>query len=165
MTFGAFLALLLAGLFALLYFLLSLFAQALEGISDLRRKALLEEAPGRFGKLLSAVNERPARIAARLTAQAAVLGGLFFTASALAGLGVPSPWLVAAAAILVGWILLEFAVVRTVSRQGAETILVDFWWQGPRYQRQMLWGVAAIWLLFMVPAVVVIGMHMAERFL
>jgi succinate dehydrogenase / fumarate reductase cytochrome b subunit len=44
-------------------------------------------------------------------------------------------------------------------------ILVDFWWQGPRYQRQMLWGVAAIWLLLMVPSIVVIGMHMAERFL
>jgi succinate dehydrogenase / fumarate reductase cytochrome b subunit len=29
----------------------------------------------------------------------------------------------------------------------------------------MLWGVAAIWLLVMVPSVVVIGMHMAERFL
>ena len=131
MTLGAFLALLLAALFALLYFVLSLFAQALESLSDLRRKALLEEAPGRFGRLLSAVNERPARIAARLTAQAAVLGGLFFTASALEGLAVPSPWLVAAAAILVGWILLEFAVVRTVSHQGPETILVDFWWLIP----------------------------------
>jgi succinate dehydrogenase / fumarate reductase cytochrome b subunit len=44
-------------------------------------------------------------------------------------------------------------------------ILIDFWWQGPRYQRQMLWAVAGIWLFLMVPATVVIGMHMAERFL
>jgi succinate dehydrogenase / fumarate reductase cytochrome b subunit len=29
----------------------------------------------------------------------------------------------------------------------------------------MLWGVAGVWLLVMVPATVVIGMHMAERFL
>jgi len=29
----------------------------------------------------------------------------------------------------------------------------------------MLWAVAAGWLLLMVPATVVIGMHMAERFL
>jgi succinate dehydrogenase / fumarate reductase cytochrome b subunit len=29
----------------------------------------------------------------------------------------------------------------------------------------MLWAVAAAWLLIMVPATVVIGMHMAERFL
>lgn len=131
MTFGAFMALCLAGLFALLYFVLSLFAQALESLSDFRRKALLEEAPGRFGRLLSAVNEKPARIAARLTAQTAFLAGLFFTASALASLGAPSPGLVAAASILVGWLLLEFAVVRTVSRQGPETILVDFSWLIP----------------------------------
>lgn len=29
----------------------------------------------------------------------------------------------------------------------------------------MIWAVAAVWLLVMVPATVVIGMHMAERFL
>jgi hypothetical protein len=29
----------------------------------------------------------------------------------------------------------------------------------------MLWAVAGAWLLIMVPAAVVIGMHMAERFL
>ena len=44
-------------------------------------------------------------------------------------------------------------------------ILVDFWWQGPRYQRQMLWAVAGLWVLIMVPATAVIGHHMAERFL
>ena len=31
--------------------------------------------------------------------------------------------------------------------------------------REMLWAVAGIWLVVMVPATVVIGMHMAERFL
>jgi hypothetical protein len=29
----------------------------------------------------------------------------------------------------------------------------------------MLWAVAGAWVLIMVPATVVIGMHMAERFL
>jgi succinate dehydrogenase / fumarate reductase cytochrome b subunit len=29
----------------------------------------------------------------------------------------------------------------------------------------MLWGVAAVWLLVMVPSLVIIGKHMAERFL
>ncbi|MEI6254851.1 MAG: succinate dehydrogenase, cytochrome b556 subunit [Mycobacteriaceae bacterium] len=64
--------------------------------------------------------------------------------------------------------LMEIGLVACVlyhGLNGVRVILVDFWWQGPRYQRQMLWGVAAIWLLFMVPALVVIGMHMAERFL
>ena len=64
--------------------------------------------------------------------------------------------------------LMELGLVACVlyhGLNGVRVILVDFWWQGPRYQRQMLWGVAAIWLLLMVPSIVVIGMHMAERFL
>jgi len=64
--------------------------------------------------------------------------------------------------------LMEVGLVACVlyhGLNGLRVIMVDFWWQGPRYQRQMLWGVAAIWLIVMVPATVVIGMHMAERFL
>lgn len=64
--------------------------------------------------------------------------------------------------------LMELGLVAAVlfhALNGLRVILVDFWWQGPRYQRQMLWGVAAIWLIVMVPSTVVIGMHMAERFL
>lgn len=64
--------------------------------------------------------------------------------------------------------LMEVGLVAAVlyhALNGIRVILVDFWAQGPRYQRQMLWGVAATWLLVMVPATVVIGKHMAERFL
>jgi CBS domain containing-hemolysin-like protein len=131
MTFGAFVALLVAGFFALLYFILSSFAHAIESLSDVRRKALVEEEPGRFGRVLSGANEGPSRIAARLTAQGAVLGGLFALTSALAALDAPEPWLLAAAAILVGWLLLETAVLRSVSRRGAEPLLVDSSWLIP----------------------------------
>jgi succinate dehydrogenase / fumarate reductase, cytochrome b subunit len=34
---------------------------------------------------------------------------------------------------------------------GVRIILIDFWEQGPRYQRQMLWVVVAVWLVLMVP--------------
>ena len=64
--------------------------------------------------------------------------------------------------------LMELGLVAAMlyhALNGVRIILIDFWWKGPRYQRQMLWAVAAIWLLVMVPATVVIGMHMAERFL
>lgn len=64
--------------------------------------------------------------------------------------------------------LMELGLVAAVlyhALNGIRVILVDFWAQGPRYQRQMLWGVAATWLLVMVPATAVIGKHMAERFL
>ena len=131
MTFAAFAAFLLAGLFALLYFILSSFAHAIESLSDVRRKALVEEEPGRFGRVLSSSNEGPSRIAARLTAQGAVLGGLFATTSALSSLDAPEPWLFAAAAILIGWLLLESAVLRSVSRRGPEALLVDSSWLIP----------------------------------
>jgi len=64
--------------------------------------------------------------------------------------------------------LMELGLVACVlyhSLNGLRVILVDFWWQGPRYQRQMLWAVAGIWLVTMTAATVVIGSHMAERFL
>ena len=34
---------------------------------------------------------------------------------------------------------------------GLRIMLVDFWSQGPRYQRQMLWGIVAVWVLVMIP--------------
>lgn len=34
---------------------------------------------------------------------------------------------------------------------GLRIILVDFWKKGPRYQRQLLWGVLGLWLVTMVP--------------
>lgn len=34
---------------------------------------------------------------------------------------------------------------------GLRIIAVDFWSQGPRYQRQMSWAVAGIFVLLMVP--------------
>ncbi len=34
---------------------------------------------------------------------------------------------------------------------GVRVMLVDFWSKGPRYQRQMLWGVLALWVLLFAP--------------
>ena len=64
--------------------------------------------------------------------------------------------------------LMEVGLVAAVlyhALNGIRVILIDFWQHGPRYQRLMLWGVAAIWLAVMIPTLGVIGMHMAERFL
>ena len=44
---------------------------------------------------------------------------------------------------------------------GIRVILVDFWSKGPRYQRQMTWGVLAIWAVLMVPFVI---RHLANVF-
>ena len=42
---------------------------------------------------------------------------------------------------------------------GIRVILIDFWAQGVRHQRLMLWTIAVVWLLVMVPAAVVVGIH------
>lgn len=34
---------------------------------------------------------------------------------------------------------------------GLRVMLVDFWSQGTRYHRQLLWGVGALWVLCFVP--------------
>jgi succinate dehydrogenase / fumarate reductase cytochrome b subunit len=54
--------------------------------------------------------------------------------------------------------------VRFHALNGIRIILIDFWSEGPRHQRRMLWIIAVIYLLVMVPAAVAIGVHMLEHF-
>ena len=64
--------------------------------------------------------------------------------------------------------LMEVGLVAAVlyhALNGVRVILIDFWEKGPRYQRLMLWIVAGVFLAVMIPALGVLGMHMAERFL
>lgn len=64
--------------------------------------------------------------------------------------------------------LMEVGLVAAVlyhALNGIRVILIDFWQHGARYQRLMLWVVAGVWLAVMIPALGVLGMHMAERFL
>ena len=64
--------------------------------------------------------------------------------------------------------LMEMGLVVAVlyhALNGIRIILIDFWEQGPKYQRLMLWIVLAIWISVFIAALGVMGMHMAERFL
>ena len=128
---GGGLASFLALVFAILYLVLSGFAQALEGLSAIRRKALVDENPQRFGALLAADRFFVSRLAVRLGAQGAILFGLLLTGTALAAFSVPEPWLVAAGAILVGWIFIEAAVIRWVARRGPDGVLESSAWLVP----------------------------------
>ncbi len=129
LTAGA--GLFVAALFAGVFVLFSGFAQALESLSVIRRKALLEADPARYGKLLAPGSVRVSRIAVRLTAQGAVLGGLFCLGSAFAALGVFEPWLASALVILLGWIVAESLVIRWVARRGGDALLQGFSWLVP----------------------------------
>jgi CBS domain containing-hemolysin-like protein len=128
---GTGLAFLLSLAFVLLYALLSAFAQALESLSSIKRRSLLEGQEGRFGKLLAPEHVRISRVAVRLTAQGAVLAGLLSLGTGFAGLSVPEPFLVSAVSILFGWIVIETVVIRSVARRGAEDLLLDFSWLIP----------------------------------
>jgi CBS domain containing-hemolysin-like protein len=129
--FGAWIGLFFAAGFAALYVVLSAFAQALESLSTIRRKALLDENPARYGRLLAPEHVNVSRIAVRLTAQACVLGGLLSLGTMLASFSAPEPWLISAVAILLGWIVLESLVIRWVGRRGPDDLLHDFGWLIP----------------------------------
>jgi len=52
--------------------------------------------------------------------------------------------------------LMEMGLVFCVlfhALNGVRVILVDFWSQGPRYQRQMLWGILGLLVVLLVPAI------------
>jgi succinate dehydrogenase / fumarate reductase cytochrome b subunit len=63
--------------------------------------------------------------------------------------------------------VMEFGLVAAVlfhALNGTRVILIDFWSQGPRYQRLMFWIVGIVFLLLIVPAGVVTGIHLWEHF-
>lgn len=52
--------------------------------------------------------------------------------------------------------LMEMGLVFCVlfhALNGVRVILIDFWSQGPRYQKQMLWGILGLLVVLLVPAV------------
>src|ERR1700758_5166731 len=64
--------------------------------------------------------------------------------------------------------LMEAGLVAAVlyhALNGIRVILIDFWSQGPRYQRLMLWIVAIVFVVVMAAALIVLGVHMAGQFL
>jgi succinate dehydrogenase / fumarate reductase cytochrome b subunit len=61
--------------------------------------------------------------------------------------------------------LLEVGLVGAVlyhALNGLRVIAVDFWARGPRYQRQMLWGVVGVWVVVMVPGTYYMMRHTVE---
>jgi succinate dehydrogenase / fumarate reductase cytochrome b subunit len=60
--------------------------------------------------------------------------------------------------------LMEVGLVAAVlfhALNGIRVVLVDFWEKGPRYQRQMTYGVVGLWVVLMVPFAI---RHLANVF-
>ena len=61
--------------------------------------------------------------------------------------------------------LLEVGLVGAVlyhALNGLRVILVDFWAKGPRYQRQMTWAIAIVWVVLMLPGTYFMLKHTVE---
>ena len=61
--------------------------------------------------------------------------------------------------------LLEVGLVGAVlyhALNGIRVVLVDYWSKGPRYQKQMLWGVVGVWVVLMIPGAYFMLLHTIE---
>jgi succinate dehydrogenase / fumarate reductase cytochrome b subunit len=61
--------------------------------------------------------------------------------------------------------VLEVGLVGAVlyhALNGVRIILIDFWRRGPRYQKQMIWGITIVWLLVMIPGTYYMMRHTME---
>ncbi|MFD3485054.1 MULTISPECIES: succinate dehydrogenase, cytochrome b556 subunit [unclassified Streptomyces] len=62
--------------------------------------------------------------------------------------------------------VLEYGLVAAVlfhALNGLRVIAVDFWSQGARYQKQMLWSVLGVWLVLMLGAIYPVLGHAARE--
>jgi succinate dehydrogenase / fumarate reductase cytochrome b subunit len=62
--------------------------------------------------------------------------------------------------------LMEVGLVGAVlfhALNGVRIILVDFWSKGPRYQKQMLWGIVGLWVALMIPGTYFMMIHTIEK--
>jgi succinate dehydrogenase / fumarate reductase cytochrome b subunit len=62
--------------------------------------------------------------------------------------------------------LLEYGLVAAIlfhALNGLRVIAVDFWSKGPRYQKQMLWTVMAVWIVLMAGALYPVLGHAARE--
>jgi succinate dehydrogenase / fumarate reductase cytochrome b subunit len=62
--------------------------------------------------------------------------------------------------------LLEVGLVGAVlyhALNGLRVILIDFWAKGPRFQRQMTWAIAVVWIVLMLPGAFFMLKHTFEN--
>ena len=61
--------------------------------------------------------------------------------------------------------LMEVGLVAAVlfhALNGLRIMAVDFWAKGPRYQKQMLYGIVVVWAVVMVPGIYFMMKHTVE---
>ncbi|HTR04267.1 MAG TPA: hemolysin family protein [Thermoanaerobaculia bacterium] len=107
------------------FLLFESFALALDRLSPIKIRGLLEEHPERARILSGAGEVEIVRTTTKVLVQALLLAGLLTTVSALETYEVPRPWLWGGAFFVVGWMLTEIAILRRDANRDPERIVAS----------------------------------------
>ncbi len=116
-------ALVWAGFCYAAFLLFETFALALDRLSPIKVRGLLEEHPERARILSGAGEVEIVRTTTKVVVQALLLTGLLTTVSALETFEVPRPWLWGGTFFVVGWLLTEIGLLRRDGNRDPERIV------------------------------------------
>ncbi len=105
------------------FLLFETFALALDRLSPIKVRGLLEEHPERARLLSGAGQVEIVRTTTKVFVQALLLAGLLTTVSALETFDVPRPWLWGGVFFVVGWLLTEIGLLRRDANRDPEKIV------------------------------------------
>jgi len=105
------------------FLLFETFALALDRLSPIKVRGLLEEHPERARLLSGAGQVEIVRTTTKVFVQALLLAGLLTTVSAMVTLGVPRPWLWGGISFVTGWLLTEIGLLRRDANRDPEKIV------------------------------------------
>ena len=105
------------------FLLFESFALALDRLSPIKIRGLLEEHPERARLLSGAGEVEIVRTTTKVLVQALLLAGLLTTVSAMETWQVPRPWLLGGASFVVGWLLTEIVILRRDANRDPERIV------------------------------------------
>ena len=107
----------------LAFLLFETFALALDRLSPIKVRGLLEEHPERARLLSGAGQVEIVRTTTKVFVQALLLAGLLTTVSALEAFEVPRPWLWGGLFFVTGWLLTEIGLLRRDANRDPEKIV------------------------------------------
>ncbi len=105
------------------FVLFETFALALDRLSPIKVRGLLEEHPERARILSGAGEVEIVRTTTKVVVQALLLTGLLTTVSGLEAYDIPRPWLVGGIFFVVGWLFTEIALLRRDANRDPERIV------------------------------------------
>jgi CBS domain containing-hemolysin-like protein len=105
------------------FLLFETFALALDRLSPIKVRGLLEEHPERARLLSGAGQVEIVRTTTKVFVQALLLAGLLTTVSAMVTFGVPRPWLWGGISFVAGWMLTEIGLLRRDANRDPEKIV------------------------------------------